>query len=79
MFRPSGARLVGNPIGTDATGTKPLGNARNGVLILSGSAPDPVGGSLVAVNVIAFNGGAGVAIGSDLLAAAGMLILARTR
>jgi len=66
IFRPLGAPLVaGNLIGTDVSGTAPLGNARDGVLMLSGSTVDSVGGS-VAGNVIAFNGGAGVAVGADL-------------
>jgi len=64
MFRPSGARVVGNRIGTDASGANALGNARDGVLIVSGSSAAGGSGS-VSGNVIAFNAGAGVAVGSN--------------
>jgi hypothetical protein len=57
--------VAGNLIGTDVTGTAPLGNARDGVLMLSGSTADSVGGSVTG-DVIAFNGGAGVAVGNDV-------------
>jgi CSLREA domain-containing protein len=53
--------VVGNLIGTDKTGTQDLGNGSDGVLLttspLLGGAPTD---HLVAGNVIAFNGGAGV-------------------
>jgi titin len=64
MFRPAGARVVGNLIGTDASGKLPLGNGRDGILMLTGSSPDPLGGKAIG-NVIAFNDGAGIAVGGD--------------
>lgn len=65
MLRPQGNRLLGNLIGTDISGTSPLGNGTQGVLIQNLSAPDLIGGTIDG-NVIAFNGSAGVAVGSDL-------------
>jgi hypothetical protein len=64
LFRPLGARVEGNLIGTDLSGTASLGNGQCGVLIQSGFSSDPVGGTVIG-NVIAFNGAAGVAVGSD--------------
>jgi hypothetical protein len=64
IFRPSGARVTGNLIGTDVTGRLPLGNGQGGVMIRSPSNPDVVGASVTA-NVIAFNGTGGVLIGND--------------
>jgi len=65
VFRPVGApAVIGNFIGTDLTGTAPLGNGRDGILLASGSLADAVGGSVMD-NVIAFNGAAGVAVGVD--------------
>ena len=55
--------VEGNLIGTDATGTKPLGNTQDGVFV---SGDDNTIGS---ANTIAYNGGNGVTIGyssSDL-------------
>lgn len=56
--------LQGNTIGTDVTGTRDLGNAADGVSIMTSShlaANDTVGGTDPgAGNVIAFNGGRGV-------------------
>ena len=54
--------VQGNRIGTDVTGSAPLGNARDGVHIMGASnnyigATDPGGG-----NTIAFNGGDGVLV-----------------
>ena len=65
MFHPGGARVIGNLIGTDASGTLPLGNSGHGVRMLSGSNPDP-GGAQARGNRVAFNGGAGIVIGADL-------------
>jgi titin len=64
LFRPLGARVEGNLIGTDLSGTASLGNGQDGVLIQTGFSSDPVGGTVIG-NVIAFNGAAGVAVGSD--------------
>jgi hypothetical protein len=63
--KPLGARLVGNFIGTDAAGKASLGNGRHGVSIENPTGPDPNGASLNK-NVIAFNVGAGVAVGLDV-------------
>ena len=52
--------VQGNLIGTDRTGTKPLGNGGNGVSLYRNGT---VGGDNAAfANVIAFNGGDGVAV-----------------
>jgi len=57
-------RVEGNWIGTDATGTGPLGNSGNGVKIYSGMGSyNTIGGMANgAGNVIAFNGSSGVLI-----------------
>jgi hypothetical protein len=54
----------GNFIGTDITGSLPLGNVQNGISIRLFSTNNTVG--VGEPNVIAFNGGAGVTIGSDV-------------
>jgi hypothetical protein len=55
--------VQGNFIGTDATGTKPLGNAGDGVAMLYGASNNTIGGTAVgAGNVIADNGGNGVSL-----------------
>jgi CSLREA domain-containing protein len=52
--------VQGNYIGTDVTGTKPIGNTKNGVLVYR-SDDDIIGGPIPeAANVIAFNGQNGV-------------------
>jgi photosystem II stability/assembly factor-like uncharacterized protein len=52
--------IQGNLIGTDASGTQPLGNASDGVQVFFG-ANDQIGGTVAgAGNVIGANGGAGV-------------------
>jgi hypothetical protein len=56
-----GVRIQGNFIGTAANGVAPLGNSEQGVLI--GTRDNLIGGlESGAANVIAFNGGAGVAV-----------------
>jgi hypothetical protein len=66
----SGDLIEGNLIGTDASGSHPLGNGAQGVFILFGASNNTVGGLAAgAGNVIANNGAAGVAVGfnaSDL-------------
>jgi ELWxxDGT repeat protein len=55
--------VQGNFIGTDASGTQPLGNTGSGISILRGSFDDVIGGTASgAANVIAYNGGSGVFI-----------------
>jgi len=55
--------VEGNDIGTDETGTQPLGNGSDGVLIQSNTLSNTIGGSAVkAGNIIAFNGGTGVLV-----------------
>jgi hypothetical protein len=56
--------VQGNMIGTDVTGTKPLGNSADGVLIV-GNDNNTIGGPLGSGNTIAFNGGAGVDVKSS--------------
>jgi hypothetical protein len=63
-----GTRLTsvsGNLIGTDITGTVPLGNGQNGIAIVLSSTSNTIGGEGGLPNVIAYNGAAGVAIGRD--------------
>jgi len=57
-----GNKVTGNYIGTDATGTKDLGNAQSGVVL--DNAPDNVVGGMTAGerNVISGNGSTGVVI-----------------
>ena len=63
--------VVGNFIGTDVTGTRPLGNTLDGVGI-GVAAFDDVSGNTIggtsagAANTIAFNGGNGVTVGSSV-------------
>ncbi len=63
-----GSSVLGNLIGTDATGTLPLPNTSHGVFLADANVS--VGGRFADVNplgnVIAFNGGAGVAIASGV-------------
>ncbi len=63
--------VVGNLIGTDVTGTKPLGNGQDGVGIgvsaYSDASDNTIGGTATgAGNTIAFNGGNGVTVGSSV-------------
>ncbi len=57
-------RVLGNRIGTDLTGALALGNNVNGVLI-SANVRDSIIGAVGAGNLIAFNGGDGVAIANN--------------
>jgi hypothetical protein len=58
--------VSGNFIGTDITGTTPLGNGQSGIAIRLFSTGNTIGGEAGLSNVIACNGGAGVVIGRDL-------------
>jgi uncharacterized repeat protein (TIGR01451 family) len=61
--QPTGNVIVGNLIGTDVTGTRALGNTANGIFL--GSSGNQIGGTGPgAANTIAFNGLAGVRVGS---------------
>jgi hypothetical protein len=62
--RSSAAILVeGNDIGTDSTGTQPLGNGSDGVHIQDNALNNTIGGTAAkAGNIIAFNGGTGVVV-----------------
>jgi parallel beta-helix repeat protein len=62
----TGNVVEGNFIGTDPTGTIHLGNTGDGVAVVNSASNDTVGGTASgAGNVIAFNGGNGVTIGSS--------------
>jgi titin len=55
----------GNYIGTDATGTRPLGNALDGVFLFIGTGNSLGGTVIVAGNLIAANGGRGITVNTD--------------
>lgn len=57
--------IIRNKIGTDITGTLPLGNGLQGILITQGSANNTIGGSAENANIIAFNGRNGIKIESE--------------
>jgi len=57
--------IIRNKIGTDITGTLPLGNGIQGILITQGSANNTIGGSPANANIIAYNGRNGVSIESE--------------
>ena len=62
----TGNRVVGNYIGTDAPGTKPLGNGNDGVDIDGGASGNTIGGtSSASANVISASKYAGVSIFSS--------------
>ena len=52
--------LEGNFIGTDSSGTQPLGNGGDGVLVEGGAMNNTIGGSAAAPNIISGNGASGV-------------------
>jgi titin len=58
----SGSVVQGNYIGTDVTGTAPLGNADRGVHILLDANSNTIGGTTAAGNVISGNNAEGVKI-----------------
>ena len=56
-----GTDVEGNDIGTDASGTKPLGNVLTGVLIDGGSTSNVIGGTVSSEsNIISYNDSNGV-------------------
>ena len=58
--------MQGNYIGTDVTGTLPLGNSDNGVIIATGAMDNRIGGTANgAGNVIAFNSVNGIVLTGD--------------
>jgi titin len=60
----TGNLVQGNFIGTDVSGTLAVGNALEGVAVVTGASNNTVGGTVRgAGNTIAFNGGAGVLVG----------------
>jgi hypothetical protein len=59
----SGVRVQGNTVGTDVTGTLPLGNGGHGVLVVSGNGHLVGGTEDGAGNRISANGGSGVYLG----------------
>jgi hypothetical protein len=64
---PTGNVVEGNAIGTDASGSAPLGNGGAGVVLANGAASNVIGGTAPgAGNTIAYNGGGGVQIGPNL-------------
>jgi hypothetical protein len=58
--------ITRNKIGTDITGTLPLGNSEDGIRISQGPKYNFIGGTPETANIIAFNGKNGVAVESDL-------------
>jgi titin len=75
-----GNLIEGNLIGTDVSGSHPLGNAGHGVFIIFGASNNTVGGLAAgAGNVIANSGAAGVAVGlSSSDSSAGNAILSNS-
>ena len=66
IWNASSIQVEGNNIGTDPTGTLNLGNAAGGVDIVYDSSYNVIGGLAAgAGNMIAFNGGNGVTVGSS--------------
>jgi titin len=62
----TGNVVQGNYIGTDVTGTLPLGNSDNGVIIATGAMDNLIGGTTDgAGNVIAFNSVNGIVLTGD--------------
>ncbi|MEI7594975.1 MAG: T9SS type A sorting domain-containing protein [Bacteroidota bacterium] len=57
--------IIRNKIGTDITGTLPLGNGMHGILITQGAANNTIGGTPQNANIIAYNGRNGVTIQSE--------------
>ena len=59
-------RVLGNLVGTDASGSAPLGNGTDGVHVLGGASDTAVGGAGAGdANLISGNGESGVRIGGD--------------
>ncbi len=65
LFDTNDNTIVGNFIGVDVTGLQPLGNNDDGILIVAGSDDNMVGGPGDAGNLIAFNNGNGILVGSN--------------
>jgi hypothetical protein len=62
----SGNAIQGNKVGTAVNGTGAVGNGSSGVFVADGAATNTVGGTVAgAANVIAFNVGTGVVVGSS--------------
>jgi Right handed beta helix region len=62
----TGIVVSGNRVGLNASGQPVLGNAHAGITVANGASGDIVGGTVAsAANVVAGNGGAGIAIGSS--------------
>jgi len=60
----TGAKVRGNAIGTDASGTRSLGNAANGIDVVFSSRVTIGGTTAAARNLVKHNGGAGVLVSS---------------
>ena len=60
----TGTVIVRNSVGTDSTGTVALGNAVDGILVEGFPQDVTIGGTPLDGNIIAFNGGSGIAIDS---------------
>jgi hypothetical protein len=72
----TGNRVEGNLIGTDATGTNPLGSGTYGVRIADGASGNLIGGTAPgAANVIAFKGTSGTGSGVAVFSGVGNAIL----
>jgi hypothetical protein len=66
FFVGSNNLIQGNLIGTDASGTLPLGNGANGIDVTAGAHNNTIGGTPLARNTIAFNGNDGVLLQSGV-------------
>ncbi len=59
--------IEGNDIGTDSSGTQPLGNEINGIIIGNNASENTVGGTVTGqANTIAFNQAAGISVSSGI-------------
>jgi RHS repeat-associated protein len=59
---PTNELITGNYIGTDITGTKPLGNDLNGIIITGGASSNQIGDTTGGGNTIAFNHAGGIVV-----------------
>src|SRR5262249_21810234 len=63
----TGNLIEGNFVGTDVSGTKPLGNEINGIIISNNASSNSIGGTAATQgNIISYNVAAGVSVQSGI-------------